>query len=47
MEVYRRAVQEDPRDAVSLNNLAWLMAFNKDEKRYKEALGYANRAVLS
>jgi tetratricopeptide (TPR) repeat protein len=44
-ELYYRAVQEDGRDGVSLNNLAWLTAFNKDKKRVKEALVYANRAI--
>jgi tetratricopeptide (TPR) repeat protein len=45
MESYRLAVQADARDGVSLNNLAWLMAFSKDEKQHKEALDYANRAI--
>jgi tetratricopeptide (TPR) repeat protein len=44
-KLYHRAVQEDNRDGVSLNNLAWLSALNEDKKRINEALGYANRAI--
>ena len=43
---YHLAVQEDASDAVSLNNLGWLAAFNKDKKRSKDALDYANRAIF-
>ena len=42
--LYHTAVQEDDRDGVSLNNLAWLIAV-EDKKRIKEALDYANRAI--
>ncbi len=51
IESYRLAIQADARDGVSLsnlaclNNLAWLLAFSKDEKQHKEALDYANRAI--
>ena len=34
-ELYRLAIQEDDRDGISLNNLAWLAAFSKDEREQR------------
>jgi tetratricopeptide (TPR) repeat protein len=40
---FRRMVASNPRDAAALNNLAWILSFQKE--RAAEALELANRAV--
>jgi tetratricopeptide (TPR) repeat protein len=40
---YQLATQQDDRDGISINNLAWLAALK--DKKFKEALNYANRAL--
>ena len=41
--LYNLAIQAGDKDGISSNNLAWLAALK--DKRYKEALQYANRAI--
>ena len=43
MEHYRKALALDPKDAASLNNLAWILS--EDPKKLDEALPLATRAV--
>jgi tetratricopeptide (TPR) repeat protein len=40
--LYRQIIKHDPRNAVALNNLAWLIAWNHRET---EALGLVNEAI--
>jgi tetratricopeptide (TPR) repeat protein len=42
-KVYREVLQQQPDDAVVLNNLAWVLCV--DKSRYEEALGLVNRAL--